>query len=97
MQLKIFTIYDSATQVYNTPFFTLTTAEALRMFKNLVNDNQSAVSQNPEDYTLHQVGTFTNEDAQFDMDQAGRIVCGNELVEDIDNVELFPAREVKTS
>lgn len=58
MQLRAFTVYDSKVESYLRPFFMQTPAEAIRAFKETVNDGQSAFSKHPEDYTLLEVGTF---------------------------------------
>lgn len=58
MLLRAFTVYDSKVDGYLRPFFMQTPAEAMRAFKDTVNDGQSPISKHPEDYTLFEVGTF---------------------------------------
>ena len=58
MILRAFTVYDSKVDAYVRPFFLNTPAEAIRGFKDTVNDGQSPISNHPEDYTLFEIGTF---------------------------------------
>lgn len=53
-----FSIYDRKPKRYSLPFFQVTIEAASREFKNLVNDPQSSLNKNPEDYTLFQIGEF---------------------------------------
>jgi len=58
MEKTIYTIFDSATKAYNVPFFQLTTEEAIRSFKKLVNEPGSLIFESPGDFTLMSIGTF---------------------------------------
>ncbi len=58
MILRAYTVYDSKTEAYLRPFFMQTPAEAIRAFRDTVNDGQSPFCKHPEDFTLFEVGTF---------------------------------------
>lgn len=58
MQLKIFSIRDTKTEIYNRPFYCLTNGEAERNFRDIANDDKSKISQHPEDYDLYYLGEF---------------------------------------
>lgn len=58
MQLKVFSIRDSKTEIFNKPFYSITAGEAERSFQTLVNDPQSAVFNYPEDYDLYLLGDY---------------------------------------
>ena len=58
MQLKIYSVRDSKGEIYNTPFFAKTHAEAERMFRGVANDTKSMIAQFPEDFDLYFVGEF---------------------------------------
>ncbi len=58
MQLKAFTIYDSAVEAYLRPFFCLSDGEAVRTFSDAVNDANSPFHRHPGDFTLYGIGTF---------------------------------------
>lgn len=58
MELKAFTIYDSAAEIFNTPFYARTLGEAERQFTQLVNDDKSVPAQRPEHFDLFHIGTY---------------------------------------
>lgn len=58
MQLKMFSIRDSKSEIFNSPFYAKTTSEAERSFRQLTNDPKSTISQFPEDFDLYEVGTY---------------------------------------
>lgn len=59
--MNIYSIYDSKTKAFSTPFFTVNNATALRSFSDLANDNNSQVSIHAEDFSLHLIGSFDEE------------------------------------
>lgn len=58
MMLKAFSIRDSKSEVFNTPFFNKTMGEAERNFRTLVNDEKSTVHKFPEDFDLYWIGDY---------------------------------------
>lgn len=58
MELKAFTVYDSASQAYLLPFFCKTSGEAIRMFTDSVADPSTAFSKHPADFTLFEIGGY---------------------------------------
>lgn len=71
--MKIFSIFDRAAQVYNTPFFQAARGVALRSFQDLTNDSQSMVHKHPGDYQLYCLGGFDEETGEL-------MVCKPELI-----------------
>lgn len=65
MKIKVYSIYDSKSQVYNTPFFQVNEQVALRTSVNLVCDPKTAVSRNPEDFTLFEIGEYDDGTGTF--------------------------------
>lgn len=65
MQLRAFTVYDSKVEAYLRPFFMHTDAEAIRAFKDTVNDGQSPFCKHPEDFTLFAIGHFDESDGHL--------------------------------
>ena len=63
---RMYTIYDSAAEVYMRPFMLQADGQAIRAFTDLVNNPQEPIGQHPEDYTLLFCGLFD--------DQAGRFI-----------------------
>ncbi len=55
---KIFTVYDSKSETYLTPFFMKTKGEALRGFIDVAQDDKHQFGKHPEDYTLFEIGEY---------------------------------------
>lgn len=53
------TIFDSAAECYQRPFFCRAVGEATRIFSDLVNDPDHPVGQHPDHYTLFRIGEFS--------------------------------------
>lgn len=58
MTLKIFSIWDIKAENFSSPFFMSTAGEAIRAFKDLVNDPNTTPGRHPGDYRLMCIGTF---------------------------------------
>ena len=65
MLTKIFTIYDSKTQAYMSPFFNTSTGGALRSFEEACRDENSTFHKYPSDFTLFEIGTFDDNNAKI--------------------------------
>lgn len=61
MKFKIFSIYDSKAQQFNTPIFLAQEGQAIRAFDDLCNNKDSEVSKHPEDYTIFAIGEFDDD------------------------------------
>lgn len=58
MNLKIYAIYDTKAENFNTPFFMNTNGQAIRAFADLANDTNSTINKHPADYRLFLIGDF---------------------------------------
>jgi len=59
-------LYDRATEAY-APIMTVNTRnEAIRSFRQAVNDPQTPIYNNPTDYELYVVGTFNDQDGEIE-------------------------------
>lgn len=58
MILKLFSIYDSKAQCFGSVTPARSDGEMIREFVTHANDPKSRIGQNPEDYSLMEVGTF---------------------------------------
>lgn len=58
INLEIFSVYDSKTELFIQPFHAPTVASGLRMFTTAVNDQAGQFFQHAADYTLFHLGTF---------------------------------------
>lgn len=55
---KMFVVYDSKAEAYNSPFFLKSRGEALRGWSDTVNDPQTMFYKHPSDFTLFEMGEF---------------------------------------
>lgn len=95
MILKIFSVYDSATKVYNTPFFMLTNAEAIRAFSTMAMDTQSNICKHSHDFHLFFLGTYDNVTGYVNQDEHIKdLGCADLFKTEEDTVtEMFPDKE----
>lgn len=61
MELKMYSVRDSKSEIFNQPWFQKTHGEAERSFTELVNDDKSMISKYPEDYDLYFLGIYNND------------------------------------
>lgn len=90
MKLKIFSIYDKATNNFNTPYFLLTTAEAIRAFEAVVVSDDNIIKQNPLDFSLHILGEFDNITGQVNQETAGPVIEATQILEKINSRNVVP-------
>ncbi len=65
MILKIFTVYDSKAEAYLQPFFMPSAGVAMRAFGDLVNDMATQFYKHSADYTLFEIGSFDDQNAEL--------------------------------
>lgn len=56
--LEILAVHDRQLDAYMRPFCAQSIGQAVRSFRDEVNNPQSDLNKHPEDYTLHKLGTF---------------------------------------
>lgn len=63
MKIKIYSIYDSKAQAFNSPFYARSKGEAIRNFQHMANEDKpdNMVWHYPEDYSLFELGDFDSE------------------------------------
>lgn len=65
MLLKAFSVRDLKAEAFTAPFFAPSLGEGERQFIKVVRDQQSTLSQFPEDYQLFYVGEFDCHSSQY--------------------------------
>lgn len=70
MKLTVFSVYDSAAKAYLPPFFAPTAELAKRMFTIAANDQAHNFNKYAADYTLFELGTWDDQDAEFDSNKS---------------------------
>lgn len=78
MNLRMFAIFDIKAEVFSAPFFMSTAGEAVRAFKDLVNDPNTTIGRHPEDYRLMCLGTWNNGTGLFEATQQDSFGFGSD-------------------
>lgn len=58
---KVFAIFDSKVELFDKPNLCKSRGEAMRMFKDLVNESGNVINKHPEDFTLFELGEYDSE------------------------------------
>lgn len=74
-------LYDRATEAYAPPMMVHTRGEAIRSFKQAVNDNNTSISQHPTDFELCQIGTYNEQTGELVPQPIERIARGEDYKE----------------
>ncbi len=93
MHLKIFTIYDSATGIYQPPLSFRAPGEALRFWKHLVTNADTQVGKNPEDFSLYMIGTYNDNTAEYEGSMKTCIQTGEEALSEARNIQPGSLKE----
>ena len=67
MKHIIFSIFDSATGLYQPPFYDRAEGQAIRNFMQAAEDSNSMLAKHPQDFTLMKLGTFDDTTSKFDL------------------------------
>lgn len=89
MNTQVYTVYDSKTAAYMQPFFMKTKGEAVRAFKNTVNDPEHPFHRNPEDFALFYLGVYDDESASFRLQETPEVVARAHELKDQQVLPLF--------
>jgi hypothetical protein len=68
MIVKIFSIYDSKAEAYNSPFYMQTQSLAIRAFTDEANNLDSQIGKHPADFTLFYMGEYDDHTASFNLE-----------------------------
>lgn len=78
--MRIFSIYDTAAASYNKPFYAVSEGVALRIFQDILLDQDTSIGRHPEQFQLYDLGEFDEENGTFKTNPPVFVVGGNELV-----------------
>lgn len=76
--MNAYSIYDSKTNAFSTPFFTVNNATALRSFSDLANDPNSQIAKHAEDFSLHYIGSFNDDTGELIPDKPTNLGLASE-------------------
>ncbi|WNK14419.1 MAG: nonstructural protein [Microvirus sp.] len=65
MIYRLFSIYDTVLETYHLPFAAVSDREAMRTLHLSMLDEQSMLYQSANDYTLYEVGSYDDSNANY--------------------------------
>lgn len=80
MDQLIFTVYDSAAEVYLPPFFVPNIGLATRAFEDCINSKEHQFGKHPHDYTLFILGDYDQSTGLFNTNAPKSIGNGLQFV-----------------
>lgn len=94
MKLNVYTIFDSASGMYMRPFFMQSDGQAMRSFKDIASDADHEIGKHPEDYSLHRIGVYDDNNAKLIPEDRECLATALEIIAQTqrvnrDNMELF--------
>lgn len=85
MILKVFSVFDSKLQVFNTPFFSRSVADASRSFSDLVRDSRTTIGQHADDFFLYEIGQYSDETGELVASAPTQIAAATAFVSTIED------------
>lgn len=95
MKMNIYSIYDQASVAYMRPFFAHSDGQALRSFNDISLDAEHEIGKHPEDYSLHRIGTFDDQNASINPENPTTLATALELVAKARNVNRDNIHELE--
>lgn len=68
MKVPMFSLLDVKSGIFNTPFFMVHPAQAMRACVDLASDLNTTVGRHPADYALLMLGTFDDQTASVELE-----------------------------
>lgn len=94
MKVLVFSVYDKKASAFLAPFTFPARGQAVRAFSDTVNDPKTPFWKHPEDFDLHELGTFNEASGEF-VNQREFIVGAGSVKETIDTGQLDWTRPVE--
>lgn len=80
MKSQLYSIFDTASGVYDRPIFAAADGIVMREFSDCCQNAEHQYGQHPEDYTLIRLGNFDNTTGKLIDEQNESLATGLELV-----------------
>ena len=90
----LYAIFDSASGVYDGPFRAFSDPEAKRMFKGMVSNAESVISNSPEDFSLIRLGCYNETTGELMPEERHTVCTGLEIVSEMRSIEPGSLRVV---
>lgn len=71
---KIYSMYDSAAQLFLTPMFLPTEQMAIRALSDEMRNPDSTIVRHHQDYAMYYLGIFNDDDGTFDVATIPQVV-----------------------
>lgn len=94
MRLVAYTVFDTASGVYQRPFFMHADGEARRIFADLCADAEHPVGKHPEDYSLFRIGMYDDNKGVLSAETLECLCTGLEMVAQARNIAPGSLREM---
>jgi len=75
MIIRVYAIYDQATEMFMQPMFQPTEQAMLRLFMRIVLDRETEISQHPKHFTLFRIGEYDNNSGALKADKRAIITA----------------------
>ena len=75
MKINVYSLLDVAVGSFNAPFYAPNDRVAMRICSDVAEDSETLIGKHPEDFELHLLGTFDDQDGAFtnDLKLVGRL------------------------
>lgn len=80
MKYIVYCVRDIAVNAYDRPFCVTHEGQALRGFRDAINDPKSNLGVHPEDYELYQLGTFDDGAGLFEVGVPKQVSSGKAVL-----------------
>jgi len=80
MKLNIYAIFDTAAGLYGRPIHAQADAEAIRAFKDIAVNADHDVGKHPEDYSIHRLGIYDDNNGNLTDENNECLMTGLEAV-----------------
>lgn len=80
MKLNMYSIFDTASGVYERPFCFQSDGQASRAFSDIANDPEHPIGKHPEDYSLVRIGTYDDNKGRLVPEEVEVLMTGLEAV-----------------
>lgn len=86
MLKQIYSVYDSVSQIYNTPMMFINEQDAVRSAHQIAQTEGTPIHASPADYTLFHLGSFDDSAALYELlETPVRILSFHEIIKKTQN------------
>ena len=79
MKQQFYAVYDKAIAAYMRPFVAQSDGQAVRLFKDETENNESPFFKHPEDYALFRLGVWNDQDGKITPEEPHPLARAHEF------------------